>query len=215
MSSTKEAVRRRSNTRARLLDAGMDVFTEHSPSSVSVDQLVNAAGYTRGAFYSNFSTMEEVFYAVFEQHSERLMRELRDAITSDPRFDAIPAGPRPEFELDVVGRVLQALRPHGRSWFILHSELVLSALRDESAQARLVQFRARFNDQLAEVITATLARVGRRPEPSPEALASTVAALYMASLSDEHLHSGSLGNQETAAEILPRVVMSMSSPVAG
>lgn len=210
--------RRRSNTRARLLEAGLEVFTEHSPSSVAVDSLVHAAGYSRGAFYSNFSTMEEVFYAVFEEHSERLISTLRETIASDPGLatlaETLPCSPEHDeaVELEVIGRVLEALRPYGRSWFILHSELVLAAMRDEAVRAHLVAFRARFHGQLAEVISATLARVGRRPVPSAEALAGAVAALYMASISDEHLH-GVLGSREAAEAVLPRIVRGMSEPI--
>ena len=59
--TTPATTRRRENTRARLLEAAEDVFVRKGLNRVTVDDLVGAAGFTRGAFYSNFSSLEEVF----------------------------------------------------------------------------------------------------------------------------------------------------------
>ena len=63
---------RRQKTRARLLDAAFDVFAEHGVRAASVEMITEAAGFTRGAFYSNFSTKEELFFALMER--EKTMR---------------------------------------------------------------------------------------------------------------------------------------------
>jgi AcrR family transcriptional regulator len=196
-------VRRRGNTRARLLAAALEVFTQTSPRGVSVEELVAAAGFTRGAFYSNFASMDEVFYALFEQQSALMLDSLRDAIDEMPAID---------LDLESINEVLDALRPHGRDWYILQSELLLAALRDEAARVRFEAFRARFQGELAEVIGGVLARLGRRASPSLPALTDAVAALYLSSLASEHLGSES-GSPETVQTILPRVVLSLSVPL--
>ena len=56
--SAASAVRRRENTRARLIEAAEVVFATTGLKRVTVDDLVGAAGFTRGAFYSNFSSIE-------------------------------------------------------------------------------------------------------------------------------------------------------------
>ena len=58
---------RRSATRAKLLDAALDVFAEKGLHGASVDDLAAAAGFTKGALYSNFATKEELFGAVIDE----------------------------------------------------------------------------------------------------------------------------------------------------
>lgn len=108
------STRSRENTRARLLEAALEVFAEKGIRRVTVDELVAAAGFTRGAFYSNFSSIEEVFFAVFEDQAERMLSAVRAAI------DSIPEG---EFSLDSLGTVFESVhtdrrcgreRPRGR-----------------------------------------------------------------------------------------------------
>ncbi|MDI9589364.1 MAG: TetR family transcriptional regulator, partial [Acidobacteriota bacterium] len=53
--------RKRSHTRQKLVSAAAQVFADKGVAGATVDDLVKAAGFTRGAFYSNFSTKEEVF----------------------------------------------------------------------------------------------------------------------------------------------------------
>ena len=52
--------KRRAETRQRLLDAALLVFAEDGFGRVSVEDVCERAGYTRGAFYSNFSSLDEV-----------------------------------------------------------------------------------------------------------------------------------------------------------
>jgi AcrR family transcriptional regulator len=87
MPTSKQASRRRENTRARLVEASFDVFVEQGPKRVTVDDLVGAAGYTRGAFYSNFSSIEEVFFEVFRLRSESMLAAASAAVDAVPETD--------------------------------------------------------------------------------------------------------------------------------
>jgi len=53
--------RRRDVTRQRLRDAAAEVFAEVGLDAASVEAICERAGFTRGAFYSNFETKEELF----------------------------------------------------------------------------------------------------------------------------------------------------------
>jgi AcrR family transcriptional regulator len=48
-------------TRLRLLDAAQAIFMKKGFVATSVEDIAEAAGYTRGAFYSNFSCMPVLF----------------------------------------------------------------------------------------------------------------------------------------------------------
>jgi AcrR family transcriptional regulator len=85
---SRERVRpTREETRARLFEAAADVFAEHGIGAATIEQIASAAGFTRGAFYSNFDSKDELLLAMFEDHCERstqaalaLLEEFPDAV---------------------------------------------------------------------------------------------------------------------------------------
>jgi AcrR family transcriptional regulator len=193
--------RRRENTRARLLEAARDVFAEKGVRRVTVDELVGAAGFTRGAFYSNFSSIEEVFFAVFEDQAEQMLHAVRQAIES------VPEG---EFSLESIGVILESLQPFGRQWYLIHTEFVLLALRNAEARAVLADHSRRFRAELVEVIGDVLIRLERVPAIPLEQVTETAVALYMHSIAQEHLGEQTLGTDELLGSVLPRVVLGLS-----
>ncbi|MHA7145358.1 TetR/AcrR family transcriptional regulator [Arthrobacter sp. TmT3-37] len=56
-------VRRRPTTRAQLIDAAAALFREQGITNVSVEAICTRTGFTRGAFYSSFKTVDELFFA--------------------------------------------------------------------------------------------------------------------------------------------------------
>jgi AcrR family transcriptional regulator len=76
----------RDETRERIFAAAAGVFAEHGVAATTVEQIAAAAGFTRGAFYSNFDTKDELAVAMLDDHVARsqvynraLMREHPDA----------------------------------------------------------------------------------------------------------------------------------------
>ena len=199
------APRRRENTRARLLDAAREVFAERGVKRVTVDELVAAAGFTRGAFYSNFSSIEEVFFALFEDQADRMLAAVRGAIES------VPEG---EFSLESIGLILESLHAYGRQWYLIHTEFVLLALRNEDARAVLAERSRRFRSELVEVIGDVLARLERRATIPLDQLTETSVALYMHSIALEHLGEQTLGPEELLGTLLPQLVLGLSVPTA-
>lgn len=83
--------RRREQTRARLLDAAHEVFGEVGMDAASVEMICERAGFTRGAFYSNFESKDELFLALVTQLAEAKLdevagrvRDLAPDVLSDP-----------------------------------------------------------------------------------------------------------------------------------
>jgi AcrR family transcriptional regulator len=73
-------------TREEVLAAADGLFVERGFHATSVDQIAQAAGYTKGAVYSNFAAKEDVFFAVYERRMERAVAELERtlAASDDP-----------------------------------------------------------------------------------------------------------------------------------
>jgi|GEM_PF-2550832 AcrR family transcriptional regulator len=62
-------VRRAAETRTMLLDAGLRIFAARGIEAVSLDEVAEAAGFTKGAIYRQFSSKSAFLLAVFEQYA--------------------------------------------------------------------------------------------------------------------------------------------------
>jgi AcrR family transcriptional regulator len=88
--------KRRAQTRARLLDAAFRVFAAKGFGAARIDDVCAAAGYTRGAFYSNFATLDELFFALYDERAAIIAAQVAEALTVDaPAGAASPAGAAP------------------------------------------------------------------------------------------------------------------------
>lgn len=83
---------RREQTRTRLLNAAAEVFAEVGFEGASVEAVAERAGFTRGAFYSNFESKDELFLNLASDLAERRLaavRERVDELESAGSLDAI------------------------------------------------------------------------------------------------------------------------------
>src|SRR5437763_17084585 len=61
--------RRKAETRALLLQAGLTVFAEQGMELATLDEVAQAAGFTKGAVYRQFPSKGGVLLALFEQYA--------------------------------------------------------------------------------------------------------------------------------------------------
>jgi AcrR family transcriptional regulator len=159
---------KQARTRAALLDAGARVFVTHGFLGASVEAIASEAGYTRGAFYSNFSSKEELFAELLQ---ERVYSQYR-------RMAKTSAGPgRPT--LRQVGEQLAAIQgdPNGRWLFRLWLELLAHAGRDEKFREIAAGFWGANRKLVAAAIETAYGEQGGEPPVSAERLASAMIAL--------------------------------------
>src|SRR4051795_86388 len=62
-------------TRAKLLSAARELFGARGYAAVGTEEIVRAAGVTRGALYHQFADKRDLFRAVFEDLEGELVRE--------------------------------------------------------------------------------------------------------------------------------------------
>jgi len=175
--------RRRAETRARLLDAAAEVFADRGFGAASVEQVCEAAGYTRGAFYSNFSTLDELLLALFDRRQAELVAGLAVAL------DGLTE-PAPVADLtDVVDDLLTA-HLADRRWQVLQTELALQALRTPAIAAQVAEQRADLRRRVGELIARAAERAGRRLTVPADELARGVLALVEGSRLQAYLDPG-------------------------
>jgi AcrR family transcriptional regulator len=137
----------REETRQRLFEAAASVFEEQGIGAASVEAITSAAGYTRGAFYSNFATKDDLIAAMLADHVERTIRRHLELLMEHRD----PAG----FVQALVTMDRSTQDPLGRAP-MLHIELLLYAARTAAGAPELAEpLRAR-RRLIADIVRSTM-----------------------------------------------------------
>lgn len=174
---------RRLKTRQRLIDAAYTVFAERGFAAASVEHIVEQAGFTRGAFYSNFESKVELFFALAEQENGVRFERLEAGIATYLPEDSGPRALSAE-QITQVVREFLSLQPDDRMWFLLQSEFSLLAMRDPELGKAYLEGERMMCGKLAERLSAMLAAVGLRFTIDPEIMARVLADMYTSGMQD-------------------------------
>ena len=131
--------RRRENTRARLLEAAAQLFAEVGLEGASVEAICDRAGFTRGAFYSNFESKDELFLELASSVAEQRLASVRGRIEEFVATGVLGG------DADPIALV-QMIMDSGlddRLSVLMMSEIRIRALRDQAfGEAYLAQDQA-------------------------------------------------------------------------
>ncbi|OBH18952.1 TetR family transcriptional regulator [Mycolicibacter terrae] len=145
--------RRLAHTRSLLLDAAEEVFAEKGFNTATLDDIAQAAGYTKGAIYKHFAGKEELFLAVSDRYWRRYFDNFAEVMTN-----ASQVGER---ELDdIAERWRQLSQDRGAEHAALGHEFALYLLRNPEARERVAGKRAEVVEQLAKFIVDGVERLG-------------------------------------------------------
>ena len=146
---------RRAQTRQRLMTAARGAFAEHSVEAASVEEICEAAGFTRGAFYSNFSDRSDLVLAMIQQSiqtqfaaAERAIATMKEAGDLDPE--------------ELVSIALSALTGAGAALgtasqdVITDRAMMLYAARDPELRGPYLDFVDTCTAQIATLIADAL-----------------------------------------------------------
>ena len=144
------------------------MFEEQGIGGASIEAIAAAAGFTRGAFYSNFKSKDELIIAMIEDHVEQSIRLNLDLLARHKSIaDFIDA-------LRTMDRSRQD--PLGRSP-LLHMEMILFVARAEKRRPELAE-RLRARRKLITDIVATASKnSGKNRSVDPTWTAAIVLAL--------------------------------------
>src|SRR3954451_4467402 len=70
-------------TRSQLLEAAGKVFADRGLQRATVDEVAEDAGYTKGAFYANFKSKEDLFLAMLDERFAQRLAEIDAVVPTD------------------------------------------------------------------------------------------------------------------------------------
>ncbi|WP_299562964.1 TetR/AcrR family transcriptional regulator [uncultured Mycolicibacterium sp.] len=145
--------RRMEHTRALLIDAAEEVFARKGFGAASLDDIADAAGYTKGAIYKHFATKEDLFLAVSDKYWRRYFEHFTEVLA---RVTTIG-----EPELDEIARRWRDItRSGGADHAALGHEFTLYLRRNPAAAARVADRRRQVVADLTDFIVAGVERLG-------------------------------------------------------
>ncbi|MEU7636294.1 TetR/AcrR family transcriptional regulator [Streptomyces sp. NPDC039016] len=197
----KGPTKRRPQTTARLLDAARETFADRGFHGASIEEICDRAGLTRGAFYSNYRTKEELFFALFDLHARRVVERLTAAVdemqdTEDPLRTLIARTSTPD-EAE-------------RRWYLLSTEFTLHAIRHPETARTLAEHDRRLRTEIARLLAVLFGRLGRRPTVDLDSLARLVTAVHEGSLAQSLVEPDHLPPDELPGTYLPLVIHAVS-----
>ncbi|MFM0697011.1 TetR family transcriptional regulator [Paraburkholderia sp. GV068] len=155
-------------TRTHLLATAKRLFVERGFSGTSLRDIAAEAGYTQGAFYSNFASKEELFVELMRERSRTQVSDISRTL-SDPSAsadDILSA-------LEVWAKTLDA-EPE---WSVLGVEFKLQGRRNPAFATASQALLDAHRDGLAYCIGHIFARLGRVPPEPPTVLAAAFMGL--------------------------------------
>jgi AcrR family transcriptional regulator len=87
MMKSKSRKEQQAQTRSRLMQSAARLFCRRGLEQASVDEVARDAGYTKGAFYANFRSKEELFLAMMDEKFAAEVERLDEDLSSGEELD--------------------------------------------------------------------------------------------------------------------------------
>ncbi|ANR90032.1 TetR/AcrR family transcriptional regulator [Mycobacterium avium] len=187
----------RGEVRDRILDAAAKVFAAEGFAGATIDAIGQAAGFTKGAVYSNFESKDELFLALLDREFE--LRGQQIAIALDRSAGDTTAAAR-----EVSRSVLDSVRDHS-DYYVLLVEYWLRAQRDPQLRERLIERRRAAADQALHIVESTDTVPGDRRLTD---IAQLVVTLNLGVAMEEVLRPGTI-NPDLLAQLITALLESV------
>ncbi|GAA2846340.1 TetR family transcriptional regulator [Leucobacter komagatae] len=168
--------RARVHTRAALIDAAEAIFAERGAPTASIDEICTRAGFTRGAFYSNFRTVTDVFFALYERKTEELLSGtsgLADRLELRGDRDVLLEG----FVEELLGII-----PADTQWYALRALFGMRAATDPEIATVLRAHGEDFQRGITPLLEHVASTLGMTLAPDADEAARVVIAAHVGSV---------------------------------
>jgi AcrR family transcriptional regulator len=157
----------RLETKTRLLESAAQLFARGGYEGASVDLIAESAGYSKGAFYSNFGSKEAIFLELLDTHKRREIEALAQLLAMD-----ISAS-------ELLSMIRNSETEHGSEFDVglLSAEFQLQARRDKTFAKTYAKLHRTHLDTMAGLVAKLFAKLDRVPPSDPKYLAEVIMAL--------------------------------------
>lgn len=178
-------------TRARLIQSAEKIFARDGFEAAKLEEIAADAGYTRGAFYANFDSKEDLFFALLEREVSSRIENARKQLVriQDP------------------AKKLHAMRDYfvekasDRRWSLLALEFKLFAIRHPEVKNRLAAMNRRFIGSWVDALEEMVRGVGHELVTSTHAIGMAFSSVS-SSLMLEHMVDRTLMSEQDLTLIL-------------
>lgn len=190
----------RARTRARLLESAAAVFAERGFYGASVEEIADRAGFSRGAFYSNFDHKADLFLALLDDRLEQEVAALEALLDEE-------GGP---------GAFLDLLRRGGgrrsepKEWTLLWAEFWLHVMRHPELAPKLADRQRAARRAIAALVQRQCDQFGVTLPLPAEDLASLMLAVDDGLKLQEELDPGAVPD-----DLRPRILILLWQGMAG
>lgn len=140
----------REETRRRLIAAAAGVFCRYGFEAAPIDVIAEDAGFSRGAFYSNFASKDELFLALFRDHLDAEVDTLGRAL--DRVQSAGDLAPAIEHRYRALGE--------DPGWCLIATEFQLYAMRGGKMADEFATMYESYRQRLGDLIATHFGRLG-------------------------------------------------------
>ena len=188
----RSETQRRADRRARLLDAGLDLFGTDGWTATTIERLCAAAGVATRSFYEEFHGREDLLKAVYENVMSGVLEHVLPLVAESN------GTPEERIRLGLAGYV-NYLTEDPRRAKVAHRELRVAGVLEQDRHAMVLRFADLIAAQtrlergasgrilglaLAGAVTEVLVDWVAQPEPRPATgpIVDTLVRLYLAAV---------------------------------
>ncbi|AYJ85306.1 TetR/AcrR family transcriptional regulator (plasmid) [Sphingomonas paeninsulae] len=140
----------RIQTRERIRSAARREFSRRGYGATTIDVITEAAGFSRGAFYANYESKQDLLLELMTESHEQEVVAWTDLVAHSDNLDALLAELERRFDEYAAQR----------DWWLLHAELQLEAERHETVGKLHRLYSERTTTGLEALFSALFNRLG-------------------------------------------------------
>lgn len=130
------------------------VFSDRGMEGASINEVAEHAGFTKGAFYANFESKEQLFLAMLEENFADRLEEIDRALSTEEE---------PEAQARQAGLDFHRFLEFSEEWERLFFEFAAYAARNEEFRIELVARYSMLRDRVAEMMARRAEEIGVEP----------------------------------------------------
>jgi AcrR family transcriptional regulator len=153
------------------VEAAVAVFAERGVEAATLEQICATAGFTRGAFYANFESKDELLAAALVRLHEQFFAEEEQQLPATASAEDYLA------YLRTGRRDAEAHWDWVRPIFVLTLELLLAARRQGELMIDVARFYELYRGARQRQVEHILRNARRRPPADPALLAAMIVAI--------------------------------------